>query len=303
MTTSTSSSDEECVNIPPQQPRYSVHPEPTQPDIHDSELDEILIDIPTIPAGSILDVHNGGNPGLRIPDTPPPLPPNHPKLSDSGISSNSAPDSELDTNDWHYPDVPGVRLEKRHNSVRVRFSEATACRRSVSSGGVSDNPNISDWCSTFLTEVPPGTMILQPGQNKTKCADILGIQNIPPPPLPQRPTTPKASQKKSHKKRSSSSTRDKSKDKGKSLLPRALQTSQPKARTSNSTGNLAVMSLPPNHPLPSDSVKYNGNNKLWNKKLQPPQARPGSQMGSSLDGMIHREIAKAIRDRHALFDP
>ncbi|GFQ88472.1 uncharacterized protein TNCT_332841 [Trichonephila clavata] len=289
MTTSTSSSDEECVNIPSQHPRYSVHPEPTQPDIHDSELDEILIDIPTIPAGSILDVHNSGNPGLRIPDTPPPLPPNHPKLSDSGISSNSAPDSELDTNDWHYPDVPGVRLEKRHNSVRVRFSEATACRRSVSSGGVS--------------EVPPGTMILQPGQNKTKCADILGIQNIPPPPLPQRPTTPKASQKKSHKKRSSSSTRDKSKDKGKSLLPRALQTSQPKARTSNSTGNLAVMSLPPNHPLPSDSVKYNGNNKLWNKKLQPPQARPGSQMGSSLDGMIHREIAKAIRDRHALFDP
>ncbi|GIY28739.1 hypothetical protein CDAR_375691 [Caerostris darwini] len=291
MTPSSSSSDEEC--LPHQTPRYNTQTNHNQQDIHDSELDEILIDIPTIQAGSILDVHSSGNPGLRIPDTPPPLPPNHPKLSDSGISSNSAPDSELDANDWHYPDVPGVQLERRHNSVRVRFSEATVGRRSFSSGIISD--------------IPPGTMILPPGQNKTKCADILGIQNIPPPPLPQRPATPKAAnQKKSHKKRSSSSTRDKSKDKGKSFLPRSLQSSQSKARTtSTSSGNLTATGPAPNFPSPNDSVKYNGNNKLWNKKLQPPpqQQKPPSQLGSSLDGMIHREIAKAIRDRHALFDP
>ncbi|KAF8782976.1 uncharacterized protein LOC129963442 isoform X2 [Argiope bruennichi] len=289
-TPSTSSSDEECAGNPSQMQRYTLKPETIQPDIHDSELDEILIDIPTIPAGSILDVHSSGNPGLRIPDTPPPLPPNHPKLSDSGISSNSAPDSELDTNDWHYPDVPGVRLEKRHNSVRVRFSEATVGRRSISSGAVSD--------------VPPGTVVLHPGQNRTKCADILGIQNIPPPPLPQRPNTPpKANQKKSHKKRSFSSSRDKNKEKGKSLLPRSLQSAQSKARTSSSTGNLTMVGSASNFPLPPENVKYSGNNKLWNKKLPPPQQRPPSQLGSSLDGMIHREIAKAIRDRHALFDP
>ncbi|GBN16463.1 hypothetical protein AVEN_196921-1 [Araneus ventricosus] len=156
----------------------------------------------------------------------------------------------------------------------------------------------------FSPDVPPGTMILHPGQNKTRCADILGIQNIPPPPLPQRPTTPKANQKKAHKKRSFTSTRDKSKEKGKSLLPRSLQNStQSNARTSNSAGNLTMVGSAPNFPLPPENVKYSGNNKLWNKKLQPPQQRPGSQMGSSLDGMIHREIAKAIRDRHALFDP
>ncbi|XP_015919904.1 formin-like protein 1 [Parasteatoda tepidariorum] len=281
MATSSSSSDEESGRPAPPNSRYKTIPS-MEPTHHDSELDEILIDIPTIPAGSILNPENGAD--FRIPDTPPPLPPNHPKLSDSGISSNSALDSELDANDWHYPDVPGIRMEKRHSSVRVRFSEGTACRRSRSSGGV--------------TEIPPGTVILQPGQNRIKCVDILGVQNIPPP-LPQRPATPK-SQKKSTKKRSSSSSRDRSKERGKSFLPRALSGNEKSRNNSHSTGNLTTVAN--NHTI--SSVKYPGSNKLWNKQHQTQlQARPASQLGSSIDGMIHREIARAIRDRHALFDP
>ncbi|KFM64983.1 hypothetical protein X975_18348, partial [Stegodyphus mimosarum] len=262
-------------------PRYSAPLEPPRHESHDSELDEILIDIPTIQAGSILDVTNPGNPGLRIPDTPPPLPPNHPKLSDSGISSNSALDSELDTSDWHYPDVPV--LEKRHNSVRVRFSDTITGMRQ------------------FTNDVPRGAVVLPPGQSKIKCADILGVQNIPPPPLPNRQESAKIPQQKSNKKRSFSTTRERSKDRNKSLLPRSLQNNE-KTKNSGSLGNLTALSTS-NLAAPTTIGKYNGNNKLWSKKNQKFPPRPSSQIGSSLDGMIHREIAKAIRDRHALFDP
>lgn len=127
-------------------------------------------------------------------------------------------------------------------------------------------------------EIPPGAIVLPPGQNKTRCADILGVQNIPPPPLPPRPETINST-KTAKKKRSLSASR--------SLLPRSLQSN----RNSKSTGNLATLRSTTNN-------KYNSGNKLWNKKSV---LRPTSQMGSSLDGMIHREIAKAIRDRQALF--
>ncbi|XP_054712506.1 uncharacterized protein LOC129222095 [Uloborus diversus] len=213
-TSSSASSSSEDINSPPQ---------------HESELDEILIDIPTIPAGSILDVTTKQQ--YIIPSIPPPLPPNHPRLSDSGVgSSHSPPDSEPDS--WNGPD------HRRNSSGRVRFSD-TGTRRRVSSSEVLHSESFS------------GAVKLLPGHNPVRCADIQGV----PPPLPARP-----------KKRRSHSA-------GRSILPKSLQ------RLSRKNSRSAC-----------DLNERN-------------EKRPPSRMGSSLDGMIHREIAKAIRDRHALFEP
>lgn len=112
---------------------------PSDPPTNDSELDEILIDIPTISPASILDRDPGNS---RISD--------HPKLSDSGISSHSAePDSDPE---WRYPDI---RTTDRHINGRVRFMDTT-CRRSLSSGGISGKftkVSISDIYSYLLFKI------------------------------------------------------------------------------------------------------------------------------------------------------
>ncbi|KAG8200570.1 hypothetical protein JTE90_000642 [Oedothorax gibbosus] len=282
--TPSSSSDEDIPRQ--QQKRYPSRPStalpPLPPPDHDSELDEILMGIPTIQAGSILDIPAEQQaPGLRLKQdssgTGSPGFPNLKHSQDSGISSNSdKPDSEPDvtTPDWHYPDVRTMPHQSSivGSSVRVRFEEAAIRRPS---------------------DIPPGTMILHPGQNKTRCADIVGIRNVPPP-LPHRPATLMPNSKKtSNKKRSFS--------KGKSLLPKSLQ-SRPKTSVPAYT-KTSVPAYTTSIPVPTDVPQYNGSNKLWNKKLQNQPPPASGKLASSLDVMIHSEIAKAIKDRHALFDP
>ncbi|GIX72001.1 hypothetical protein CEXT_218661 [Caerostris extrusa] len=247
-------------------PRYNTQTNLAQQDIHDSELDEILIDIPTIQAGSILDVHSSGNPG---PGSRTPRRHCRPTTPNCPIPVSAATRRRIRS--WT-PTTGTIRTSPESSWKEDITVSGSDSPRPLLAGDLfqskaepQDSVSMQGWVRYSSWHDDPS-----PGQNKTKCADILGIQNIPPPPLPQRPATPKAAnQKKSHKKRSSSSTRDKSKEKGKSFLPRSPAELPEQGKDHQHQLRKFNWDWPaPNFPSPTDSVKYNGNNKLWNKKLQ-----------------------------------
>lgn len=223
-----------------------------------------MIDIPTIQPGSLFDVCRHSRTNERAAtssknyasDTPPPLPPNHPKLSDSGVSS--AHDSDPDFNlEWHYPDIRDHRIEKRSSSAtKVRFSESSVPKPSAASNFASENT------------LP--TVVLPPGKNKTKYADIMGIDNA------------------NHR------------NEGTVQSARKL--------FSNSFGNGKNKNKQDNKPPVTQKNNGSGSKKFGGKKLwgshknKTEVKNANNHLGSSLNGMIHREIAKAMRERKELFD-